>query len=94
MCAPNPHSLTRGESIASLQQDVDSLRKEIALVASVEQEIVDCDQQDMEKNMDILTTATIHNAATKCGAANDIEKSSGKKRVVAHKNRSGKRISR
>ncbi len=76
-----------GESIASLQQDVDSLRKDIALVASGEEKTDSAGQQHVEKSA----------VAKKNTATADVQKSTiGKKRVKPppHKNRSGKRVSR
>ncbi len=87
---PNLQIFTRGESIASLQQDLDSLRKDIGLVASGEEK-TDCDEQHVE-NMDgcfIHETAMVKN-----NTATNVEKSIGEKRVIPHKNRSGKRVSR
>ncbi len=96
MRLPNLQILIRGESIASLQQDVDSLRKEIALVASGEEEPPPgCgEEEDNVENSDGIRihekTRVVKNTAT----TTDIEKSSAKKRGMPHKNRSGKRVSR
>ncbi len=96
MSLPNLQILTRAESIASLQQDVDSLRKEIALVASGEEEPPPgCGEEEgTVENMDGIRihkkTRVMKNTAT----TTDVEKSSAKKRGIPHKNRSGKRVSR
>ncbi len=96
----NLQILTRGESIASLQQDIDSLRKEIStasLALGEEEPSPGCSGDEEETNMEIIDGIRNHKKArmmANSSTTTDVQKSSGKKRGIPQKKRSKKRISR